>query len=328
MKHDSLTILKFGALGDVVRTSYFVEPLVRKYNIKNVTWITKPQSFDLLRFNPYINNIVRFGIDEPPLSSDLIVSLDDEFESVSLSSKISHKHIIGSVLTEQNISYTDSAQEWFDMGLLSKYGKAQADRLKKINQRSHAEIFSAMLGVDTVQPCFYGNNYLEEQALQGRNSKKFVLGINCFAGARWKSKEMPKSELTKLLDLLKADLHGKFGKDFQIWIFADAQSLPRASTISIDSEFVKICDTGRSVLDFAAQIKACDFIISTDSLGLHLAIAQKIPNISFYAPTSAAEIDTFGTGTKLISTSPDYCSYSVDADNSSITAERILAYFS
>ncbi len=86
-----------------------------------------------------------------------------------------------------------------------------------------------------------------------------------------------------------------------------------------------ICeDTEQSILIFASVIKACDYIITSDSLALHLAIAQKIPNLSFYAPTSAAEIDTFGTGVKVISTSEDYCSYKPDADNSTITNDRIL----
>jgi heptosyltransferase II len=49
--------------------------------------------------------------------------------------------------------------------------------------------------------------------------------------------------------------------------------------------------------------------------------------LSFYAPTSAVEIETFGLGVKVISTSPDYCNYQRDADNSSITATRIMAAF-
>jgi len=70
-----------------------------------------------------------------------------------------------------------------------------------------------------------------------------------------------------------------------------------------------------------------NYVISSDSLALHLAISQGIPNLSFYAPTSANEIDTFGTGIKVKSLSKDYCSYRPDADNSSITAIRIYKAF-
>ena len=78
-----------------------------------------------------------------------------------------------------------------------------------------------------------------------------------------------------------------------------------------------------SLLEFAAVIKNMDYLISADTMALHLAIAQKVKNISFYAPTSAVEIDVFGLGEKVISTSEDYCSYEKEADNSTITAERI-----
>ena len=47
--------------------------------------------------------------------------------------------------------------------------------------------------------------------------------------------------------------------------------------------------------------------------------------MAFFAPTSAAEIELYGLGEKVASTAPDYCSYRADADNASITAERLCA---
>ena len=47
--------------------------------------------------------------------------------------------------------------------------------------------------------------------------------------------------------------------------------------------------------------------------------------MAFFAPTSAAEIELYGRGEKVVSTAPDYCSYRPDADNRSLTAERLAA---
>jgi heptosyltransferase-2 len=66
-------------------------------------------------------------------------------------------------------------------------------------------------------------------------------------------------------------------------------------------------------------------MVSSDSLAMHLAIAQDIPTVAFFSPTSAAEIDGFGRLVKVASTAGDYCSYAKDADNSSITHERLLS---
>jgi heptosyltransferase-2 len=75
---------------------------------------------------------------------------------------------------------------------------------------------------------------------------------------------------------------------------------------------------------FAAVIGQLRAIITADTLAMHLAIAQRIPSVSFFAPTSAAEINTFGRGLKVVSTAPDYCNYRSNADNSTITAGRIF----
>jgi heptosyltransferase-2 len=83
-------------------------------------------------------------------------------------------------------------------------------------------------------------------------------------------------------------------------------------------------DTDNSLLDFAALIKRVNYLITSDSLAMHLAIAQKIRFLAFFAPTSAAEIDAYDYGVKLLSTENDYCSYRPHASNKSITATRII----
>ena len=45
--------------------------------------------------------------------------------------------------------------------------------------------------------------------------------------------------------------------------------------------------------------------------------------MAFFAPTSAAEIELYGLGEKVCSTSADYCSYKADTDNSTITPDRL-----
>src|SRR5208283_1580376 len=72
-----------------------------------------------------------------------------------------------------------------------------------------------------------------------------------------------------------------------------AQSLP---TINREEPFPVVI----------GQLKA---IITADTLALHLAIAHRVHSVSFFAPTSAAEINTFGRGLKVISGAPDYCNY-------------------
>jgi heptosyltransferase-2 len=88
---------------------------------------------------------------------------------------------------------------------------------------------------------------------------------------------------------------------------------------------VRVVDAGvdNALLDFAALVGRCDLLLTSDSLALHVALARAVRVVAFFAPTSAAEIELYGLGEKVVSTAPDACSYRPDADTSTLTTERI-----
>src|SRR4030095_1234830 len=87
------------------------------------------------------------------------------------------------------------------------------------------------------------------------------------------------------------------------------------------------CDggTGNGILEFAGLVGLCDTLLVSDSLALHLAVALSVRVVAFFAPTSAAEIELYGRGEKVVSTAPDACSYRRDADTSTLTPDRLAA---
>ena len=320
-----LLIIKHGALGDVVRTSYFLPGLHRKYGPDTrIFWLTSTAAVDLLRYHPQIYRLTTDPSELAPREFDCILSLDDEHQAAVAATQLKHKQLVGACLSSDALTYTPDSAAWFDMGLISRYGKQEADRLKKANTRSHAEIFSEILGITIDGARFFNSPPVEQRWQRNLESSYFRIGINPFAGKRWPAKALRTGELHKLIPSL-LDF-----KDVQqpvkIYLFGEGDD--RKQLEGLSSEFagrVETLDTSVSVLDFAAAIKSLDYLITSDSLALHLAVAQGVRNLSFYAPTSAAEIDTFGTGVKLCSTSADYCSYWKDADNGTITAERLFA---
>jgi len=321
-----ILIIKYGALGDVIRTSYILPGLHRKYGNPKIVWMTKPESFALLRFNHYISEIITpyCKTDLLRLPFDLVISLDDEIEILKHIENLDYKELRGSYLYDGMPGYTSNSAEWFDMGLISRFGKVSADELKKLNTREHNEILASMLDIAIKEPIFFNSSVMEERV--GRHFKRnyFVIGLNSGAGSRWPSKQMPVKETIALIrQLLEAEIENK---KTTIYLLGADEEKERHKTIKNAIASERLVDTGtdNSLLEFAAIIKCCDYIITSDSLALHLAISQKVRNLSFYAPTSAAEIGTFGTGVKVKSLSPDYCSYRKYADNSTITAERVL----
>lgn len=323
----NILIVKFGALGDVVRTSYFAEKIKDKYLNKCILyWITAKNAVSILDGNPYIDVLLTDFSSIERVEFDHIYSLDDEIEIVEAVSKLKSKKITGAICDQMgNVSYTDDASGWFDMGLISKFGKLEADRLKKQNKRSHGEIFSEIFSVEIPQPKFYyPQSYIKKNFKKSPESQ-IRIGINPYAGARWPSKELQLKELKKLINLILGNK--KKASDFRIILLGSG--LDRVKNLELADFFNGSCsidvpNSDSSILDFAALIESLDFLITSDSLALHLAIAQKVSFIAFFSSTSAVEIDDFKLGVKLISTGLDYCSYKPDADNSSITAERIF----
>jgi heptosyltransferase-2 len=67
-------------------------------------------------------------------------------------------------------------------------------------------------------------------------------------------------------------------------------------------------------MEFASLVNLCDVLVTSDSLALHIGIAMKKKVVCFFYPTSAAEIELYGRGIKIIGKGKDYCSYKAKCD--------------
>ena len=327
-----ILILKIGALGDVVRTTYLLPSIIKKYGNVKIYWITSKMAFDLLKYNKYIDNLIIIDdcikIKEiENIEFDLILSLEDEEEIFSKIEKIKYKKLSGVFRKNSVMTYTDDLKEWFDMGLISKYGKEKADFLKKENRKSHAEIFAEGLEIEKLKPYFFNDIKTEEEVnntFSFLEKEKLLIGLNLNAGKRWPSKSLRIEEGIKLIKLLLNDnknnyillLGGKEDLDYNQKIMENFKNFDRI-------KLIKPCNLNK----FSAIIKNLDILICSDTLALHLAISQSVKTVSYYAPTSAVEIDVFNLGEKVISTSKDYCSYKPNVDTTTITAKRIYEKF-
>lgn len=315
-----ILIVKHGALGDVLRMSYFPKSIKAKFPETEIFWLTKKNAIDILEHNPYIDmvetdiNIVKKN------NFDTVYSFDDEFDIVKNVSGINCKKIVGAYFEGQALTYSEDVSVWFDMGLLSKYGKNKADFLKRNNNKTYGEIFSKIFDVSNPKPQSYFNlDKPYHPALDLQNIKK--IGINPYAGGRWPSKTLRDNELINLISLI-------LRSESNAHIFLFGMDDDRSKNIQIQSKFssgkVHVADTNSSLHQLASNISRLDALISSDSLGMHMAISHEVPFVAFFTSTSAAEIDDYGLGRKIKSSMFDYCSYRKDADNSTITAEKIF----
>lgn len=338
-------LIKFGALGDVLRTTSVLAGLRKKHGPDHqLVWVTAPGAVPLIeglrRPSGLIHAILpveledggaveALGAELARADFDQVLSFDDERAACALATRAARDdeaRILGAFLAADGTpTYTDSAAEWFDMGLLSKLGKAAADRLKIENRRSHAAIFASMLGIEAGEPALELDDAELVRARARLEGSGTLVGLNTGAGGRWRSKALPEErvvglalELARRLDSPRFVLLG--GPEEE----ARNASLRRALE---EQGGLGVIDPGchNSLVEFGALVDALDVIVTSDSLAMHMAIARRVPTVAFFAPTSAAEIDLFGRGEKVVSTAPDACSYARDADTSTLTVERLAA---
>jgi heptosyltransferase-2 len=338
----NLLILKTAALGDVLRTTSILPGLHERYPGANVTWVTAHGAVPLVRTHPLVRTVVELEPDSEEsvrttiarLSPTLwarVISLDDELGVARVASGVTSRRLSGAYLRpDGSLAYTPDTAPWFDMGLLSVHGKASADARKIQNRQSHPEIHADMLGVRMGKPALHLTPESREFAggFAGRHrldARRPVVGLNTGAGDRWTSKQL---DVERTVEVARRVHEARDGRALFLVLCGPAETERNEQIIAglVRAELPH-CDggTGNSLLEFAALVGLCDTLLSSDSLALHLAVALGTRVVAFFAPTSAAEIELYGRGEKVVSTAPDACSYRRDADTSSLTPQRICA---
>ncbi len=330
MQHPGILILKTAALGDVLRTTSILPGLAKRHPSAAITWATAPEAVDLVRTHPRVAEVVALDANSPSILAarqwEWVISLDDEEPLCALASRLSSARLSGAYLrADGKRAYTPDVAAWFDMGLLSVHGKQEADRLKLVNQKSQPQIYAEMLGIEMGKPALA----LPEAARAGARALAgdvpFV-GLNTGAGGRWVGKQLPVERTVELAGAISRERQGKV-RFLVLGGQAEAER-NRAIVAGLRAHparpaFVD-AGTDHALLDFAARVELCTLLVTSDSLALHMAVALDRRIVAFFAPTSAAEIELYGLGEKVQSTSADYCSYRPDADNSTLTVERLL----
>lgn len=254
-------ILKLGATGDVVRTT----PLLRRLD-GAVTWITAAKNAVLLQgLERGVRSVSweqRHLVAEADY--DLVINLEDDRESSAFLQKLRARQLFGAHLDSQGaIRYTEDSRGWFDLSLISMFGREKADLLKLKNRRTYQELIFDGLGFS-----FGGENYLmpepKETGLAGD------VAIAPVAGTVWPMKQWAYYEE------LKTKL--------------EAAGLK-----------VNVLGTRPTLLEHLADVQGHRLLVSGDTLPMHLALGSGTRCVTLFNCTSPWEIYEYGIQRKIVS---------------------------
>jgi heptosyltransferase II len=256
-----ILILKLNATGDVVRTT----PLLRCLE-GEITWITARNNIALL--NGLAGNLRSVCWEDRETVQgeeyDLVINLEDEPELAAFVKGIRHKQLFGAYMNgNDTLSYTEDSRRWFDMSLISRYGKQKADALKFQNRQTYQELVFQGLGF-----CFAGEKYVLPEPHYTDLAGDIALAP--VAGAVWPMKNWA------FYDELKRQL--------------DAKGLT-----------VNILPKRSSLLEHLNDVRNHRCLVGGDSLPMHFALGTNTRCVSLFTCTSPWEICDYGLQTKIVS---------------------------
>jgi heptosyltransferase-2 len=299
-----ILILKHAAMGDVLRTTPLLYAVKRKHPDAYITWMTDPASADLLKYNPMIDRLFIYGTADITRllseSFDLILSLDKEPRTAALAMQVEAKEKRGIGLSPEGSVYpfNREADHYFKLGI--------SDQLKFFeNKRSYQDLVCEAVDFSYQQDpyCLKIPDSAREKAgkiLQklGIDEKDRVIGFNTGAGGVFANKNWTPDHYVGLINRLNREFN------FKILLLGGDREKELNDYIQTHAEG-KIANTGsQSLLDFCGIIERCHFILTGDTLGMHLAIGLKVKLLVLFGPTCSQEIDLYGLGEKIVSTIP------------------------
>jgi ADP-heptose:LPS heptosyltransferase len=257
----SVLIIKLGATGDVVRTT----PLLRRL-ASSVSWITAENNLALLQG---IEREVRCVSWEnrnrvADTAYDLVINLEDDRESSFFLKELRFEQLFGAHLNgDDQLTYTSDSRAWFDLSLISAYGREKADRLKLLNRRTYQQLVFDGLGLG-----FNGETYyLPTPCPAGLEGD---VAIASTAGPVWPMKQWA------YYDKLKNELESAGLK-------------------------VNILQSRPTLLEHLADVQGHRCVVSGDSLPMHLALGSGVRCVSIFNCTSPWEIYGYGLQKKIVS---------------------------
>ena len=295
-----ILIIKCRAQGDVLRTTALLHGLKRKYPESHISWLVDEESFELLDNNPIIDKVLPYRMENlVPLAVeefDVLISLDKESLSTSVATlvKCPHKFGFGMNTLGNLIPFNTEAEYAYQLGI--------DDDLKfKQNTMTYQEIVAKTAEIEYKRDpyVFQFSDHHKKRARDFFKKHKIsedtlAIGLNTGAGVKFETKQWPAENYLKLVDNLVENIESN------IFLLGGKRETELNRFIEKNSKH-KVYNTGNdnSLLEFAGFLSRMDIVVSSDTLGMHLAIAQDKKVVALFGSTCPQEIDLYDRGVKL-----------------------------
>jgi hypothetical protein len=231
-----------------------------------VTWLTAAKNTVLLE--GLRDNIRCFSWEERirslDIHYDLVINLEDITDVAQFLRGVEYGEIFGSRLDASGrLTYTENSSAWFDLSLISVYGKEKADKLKLQNRWTYQEMIFSGLGFH-----FAREPYLLAEAIQTGLSGDVAIAAD--AGPIWPMKK---------------------------WAYYDELK----QRLEDQGLTVNVLPQRSSLLEHLSDVQNHRCLVGGDSLPMHFALGTRTQCVTLFTCTSPWEIYCYGVQTKIVS---------------------------
>jgi heptosyltransferase-2 len=298
---ERVLIVKLDAMGDVLRSTALLPPIAEAHPRAAITWITRKESVPLLQRNPFIGEVLELGpealVHLQTRTFDRVINLDASKISAALATAARSARKDGYVLDERGCVQptNEAAMRWLEAGLF--------DDIKRQGTATYQDRMAAILGLGGREHRYvFELTASERQRAQshlraaGLDFNRPVIGLNTGAGGRWPLKQWREDGYLELVARI-----ARREPDVQFLLLGGPAEQERNDRLKRGSS-VPLIDPGcdHPVRHFAAMLGHSDVVITGDTLAMHLALALGRRTVVLFGPTSAAEIELYGLGEKVV----------------------------
>lgn len=296
-----ILLIHLGALGAVVRSTALLSLIHDQYPGAHLTWVTQKPADQLLRGHPLIQRVLTTEAQDllklSALEFDVALVVDKSLEAGGVLRTTRAKKVLGFVVDPRGVVVpaTEAAEELWKIGL--------DDHLKfRVNQRSELDLIIQSLELKRNAQIEYSlplspiemESVRHRKAIWSEQNRYRILGLNTGCSPGMPYKKLTVEAHRKLIQLLSDR------EDIQIVLLGGPEDDARNQEIARGLPVLQT-PTRNGLRDGLISVATCDLIFTGDSLGMHMAIAQKIPVVAWFGPTCAHEIEFFNRGEAILS---------------------------
>lgn len=308
----SILIVHLGAMGAVLRSTALLHSIKRKYPSSLITWVTEENTKPLLSHNPLIDKVLSLTTRDllalSGLKFDVGFFIDKSAEISGLIKLTQPLQQFGFTSQSENgavIPLTNAAEELWELGLNNHKKFFQ-------NQKTEVQLIAEALELPYQRDDYFVPLTVEEKALSqlrrrqwSQEGKKILIGLNTGTSGVIPNKTITIEMWNKIISQLTTKLN-TITPNFQLVLLGGGKEdhsrneiIAQQSTMSFHP--VLSSPTLKGLRDGFCSVNAMDLVITSDSLGMHMAIAFQKYVIAWFGPTCSQEIELFDRGVKVVS---------------------------